>query len=63
VTIAEIGKGILGEGGGVDAIDTYRTSIWFIQCADDLQQGGLSGTAGAYNTYHLSFVDMEVDAF
>ena len=63
VAVAEVGKGLLAEGGGVDTIDTYRTRVGAVEGADDLQQGGLSGAGRAYDADYLATVDVEVDAF
>jgi len=63
VAVAEIGKFPARHLGGVNAVNADRTCIGLVQGADDLQQRGLSCAAGAYNTYYLSFVDVEVDAF
>ena len=63
MAVAKIGKGLSAEGEGVDTIDTYAASVGLIQCADDLQQRGLAGSAGTNNAHYLAFVDMEVDAF
>ena len=63
VAVAEVGKGLLAEGGGVDTIDTYRTRVGAVEGADDLQQSGLSGAGRAYDADYLATVDVEVDAF
>ena len=62
VAVAEVAERPLRQGGSVDAIDTYRTAVGAVEGADDLQQGGLAGTAGANDAHHLAFVDVQVDA-
>ena len=62
VTVAKVGEGLAAEGGGVDGIDTYRTGVGLVEGADDLQEGGLAGSAGAYDAHYLATVDVEVDA-
>ena len=61
--VAEIGQFLGRKITGVDAINNHLTAIRAVECADNLQQGGLSGSARANDTYHLALVDMKVDAF
>lgn len=44
------------------AVDAYHTRVGRIECTHDLQQGGLSGTAGAYDAYYFAFLYLQVDA-
>ena len=44
VLVAEVTQLLGGEGGGVDAVDAYRTGVGAVEGADDLQEGGLAGT-------------------
>ena len=60
--IAEISQFLGGEFNGVDAIYDDLSIVRTIQCADDLQQRGLSCAAGANDAHHFAFVDVEVDA-
>ena len=61
--VAEIGQFLGRKITGVDAINNHLAAIRAVECADNLQQGGLSGSARANDTYHLALVDMKVDAF
>ena len=63
VAVAEVGELLLRERGGVDAVDTYRTAVGTVEGADNLQQGGLAGAAGADDADDLAAVDVEVNAF
>ena len=62
MAVAEIAKGFLRKGGGVDAINTYGTRVGLVECTDDLQQCGLAGTAGADDAHYFALVDVQVDA-
>ena len=62
VAVAEVGEGLLREGGGVDTIDTYGTDIGAVEGADDLEQGGLAGAGGSDDADNLATVDVQVDA-
>ena len=37
VAVAEIGQGLLGETGRVDAVDAYGTAVGAVERADNLQ--------------------------
>ena len=63
VAVAEVGELLLGEGGDIDAVDDDGAGVGAVECADNLQQGGLAGSAGADDADHLATVDVEVDAF
>ena len=63
VAVAEVGQGLLGEAGRVDAVNTYGTAVGAVERADNLQQRGLAGTAGPDDADHLAAVDVEVNAF
>jgi hypothetical protein len=39
------------------------SGIRAIQCADNLKEGGLTGTTGTDDTYDLSLFDAQVDTF
>ena len=49
--------------GHIDVVNLYRPRIWAIQRADNLQEGGFTSAAGTNDTYNLTFVDVQVDAF
>ena len=61
--VAEIGQFLSRQATGVDAINNHLSAIGTVERTDNLQQGGLTGSAGANDTYHLALVDMKVDAF
>ena len=61
--VTEVGELLAGKGGYIDGIDVYTARIRLFECTDDLQQRGLSRSAGTDDADDLSFVDMEVDAF
>ena len=43
-------------------VDAYHTRVGRIERTHDLQQGGLSGTAGTYDAYYFAFLYLQVDA-
>ena len=45
------------------AVYTDFTAIGLIQSTDNLQQCSFACTAGTYDAHHLSFIDMEGNAF
>ena len=61
--VAEMGELLAGKGGYIDRIDVYTARIRLFECTDDLQQRGLSCTAGTNDADDLAFVDMQVYAF
>ena len=63
VAVAEVGQPFLRQRGDIGLVDDHRTAVGTVQCADDLQQGGLASSTGAYDADHLAFVDVQVDAF
>ena len=63
MTVTEVREFLAGQLSGVNAINTYGADIGFVQCADDLQQGGLTSAAGTYNADHFATVDVQVNTF
>ena len=61
--VAEVRQLFLTEACHIDVVNLYRPCIWAIQRADNLQEGGLTSTAGTNDTHNLTFADMQVDAF
>ena len=47
----------------VRTINIYRTCIRTIQSPHNLKQCGLSGSAGTYDTYYLSFGYLQIYPF
>ena len=63
VAVAEVGQLFVGEGGNVDGIDVHAAAVGTVQCAHDLQKGGLARSAGAHDADDLATIYVEVDAF
>lgn len=61
--VAEAAQRVAFKAGNVVAIDAYRAAVGAVEGANDLQQGGLAGTARTYNAHHLALVDVQVYAF
>ena len=63
VLVAEARQRLLTEGRDVGAVDDDGAAVGAVQRADDLQQGGLAGAAGAHDAHHLALCDVQVNAF
>ena len=47
----------------LSAIDNELSAVGLIQCADDVEQGGLACAGSTNDAHNFAFGDMEVDAF
>lgn len=63
VLITESGDVFVSEVGDINAVNLYRSCVGCVECAHDLQQGGLSRSRRANDADHFAFVDVEVYAF
>ena len=63
VLVAKGGHASFAEGEGVDAVDADGAGVGSVECADDLQQGGLAGSAGPDDGDNLVVLHFYVDAF
>lgn len=61
-TVAEVAQLSLRETAHVGAVDGYGAAVGAVEGSDDLEQGGLAGTAGTDDAHHLTFIYMQVDA-
>ena len=61
--IAEVAQPIASQVGDVCSIDADSALVGFVERADDLQQGGFSRAAGAYNAHNLAWLNIEINAF
>ena len=62
VAVAEVGEFFVAECRDVGVVDDHRTAVGLVERADNLQEGGLAGSRGAYDTDHLALADVERDA-
>ena len=63
VAVAEVAELLARERCHVGSIDSEATAVGSVECADDLQQRGFSGSRRADNTHDFAFRDFEVNAF
>ena len=47
----------------IHSVDEHAAPIGLFQCAENLEQGGLSGTARTDDTHDFALLDVEVYAF
>ena len=60
VAVAEVGQLLVLQREHILSLVAYLALLWRIECADNLQQGRLAGTAGSHNRHNLALVDVEV---
>ena len=63
MTVTEIAQCFLRESGNINTIYAYPAGIRTVERTDNLKQCGLTGTTGAYNAHHLTFLYVQVDTF